>query len=113
MKEQIKKVQDYFKSKMLSGDFDIMNIDEYKLELIIDNEYKFFLWIGNLDIPKLTKPYSGELSFMDLSLSNEEAIKLNRVLLPTINKFRKETLLSQKTRELESLQKELSDITLD
>ena len=111
MKKQIKEVQDYFKSKMLSSDFVITAVDEFILELIIDNEYKFFIWIGNLDIPKSRKPAQYKLNFMDIGLTDDEAIKLNDILLPAINKFRKETLLEQKRKEFERLQNELSRLS--
>ena len=111
MKKQIKKVQDYFKSKMLSNDFEILNVEEYTLELVIDSEYKFIIWTGNTNIPESRKPYSGKLSFMDIGMTNEEAIKFNDLLLPAINKFRKETLLEQKRKELERLQNELSSVS--
>ena len=100
MKTQIKKVQDYFKSKMLSKDFEILNVGEYTLELLIDSEYKFTIWTGNLDIPESRRLYSGDLSFMDVNMTDKEAIKFNELLLPTINKFRKE----QKQKELERWQ---------
>lgn len=111
MKKQIKKVQDYFKSKILSNDFEILNVEEYTLELMIDSEYKFIIWIGNIEIPESRKPYSGKLSFMDVNLTDEEAIKFNELLLPVIKKFRKETLLEQKRKELERLQNELSSVS--
>ena len=111
MKKQIKQVQDYFKNKMLSNDFEILNVDEYTLELRIDSEYKFVIWTGNVDIPQSRKLYSGKLSFMDINMTNDEAIKFNELLLPAINKFRKETLLEQKRKELEQLQNELSSVS--
>jgi len=111
MKKQIKKVQDYFKNKMLSNDFEIINIEEYTMELLIDSEYKFIIWTGNVDIPKSRKPYSGKLSFMDIGMTDEEATKFDELILPAINKFRKETLLAVKMKELERLQNELSSVS--
>lgn len=111
MKTKIKEVQDYFKGKMLSGEFTIIGVEEYTIELLIDDEYKFIIWIGNVDIATSRKPYSGKLSFMDIGLTDDEAIKLNDLLLPAINKFRKETLLEQKWKEFERLQNELSSVS--
>jgi hypothetical protein len=45
---------------------------------------------------------------MDIEFTDEESTKFNELLLPAINKFRKETLLAQKKKELERLQNELS-----
>ena len=111
MKTKIKEVQDYFKNKMLSSEFTITSVEEYTIELLIDNEYKFIIWIGNVDIATSRKTYSGKLSFMDIGLTDDEAIKLNDILLPAINKFRKETLLEQKRKEFERLQNELGGVS--
>lgn len=111
MKTQIKKVQDYFKNKMLSSDFEIINVEEHLMELLIDSEYKFIIWTGNIDIPESRKPYNGKLSFMDIGMTDEEAAKFDELLLPAINKFRKENLLAQKMEELERLQNELSSMS--
>jgi hypothetical protein len=111
MKKQIKKVQDYFKNKMLSNEFEITKIEEYTLDLIIDSEYKFTIGTGNIDIPTSRRPYIGTLSFMDIELSDEESEILNGLLLPAINRFRKETLLAKKKKELEQLQNELANVS--
>jgi len=108
MKEQIKQVQDYFKNKMLSNDFEITEIEEYRIELLIDHEYNFTIWIGNVNIPESRKLYKGKLSFMDIEMSDEDAIKMNDILLPAINKFRKEILLSEKMKEIGQLKNELN-----
>jgi len=111
MKNQIKKVQDYFKNKLLSSQFEIIKVEQYTMELLIDSEYKFTIWISNVHIPENRKLYSGTLSFMDIGLTDEDAIKLNELLLPAINKFRKETLLVEKKAELERLQNELNTMS--
>lgn len=111
MKEQIKKVNDYFKSKMLSKDFDIIKVEEYIMEILIDNDYNFVIWIGNLHIPESRKCYSSALSFMDIHFEKEESLKLNELLQPEIIKFRKKELLAKKIKELEQLQKELSSVS--
>jgi len=111
MKKQIKKVNDYFKSKMLSKDFEIIKVDEYIMEILIDNEYKFVIWIGNLHIPESRKCYSSALSFMDVQFEEEESFKLNELLQPEIIKFRKEVLINRKKEELEQLQNELSSLS--
>lgn len=110
MKIKIQEVLDYFKKKLLSNDFTITFIEECTLELLIDNEYRFIIWTGNIDIPKSRKVYSfgGKLSFMDVNLTDDESIKLDSILSPTINKFRRETLLKRKMEELEKLQKEVN-----
>ena len=52
MKEKIKEIQDYFKDKILSEDFEVSEVSEHVTTLLVDGEYKFNIWTGNIDIPK-------------------------------------------------------------
>lgn len=108
MKNQIKKIQDYFKSKMLSQDFEIKEVREHTMKLLIDTEYEFTIWIGNADIPNTRQIHDGTLSFMNIQFTRDESKKLHEILLPAVNKFKKETLLNKKKQELEKLQKEIN-----
>lgn len=111
MRTKIKEVNDYFKGKILSKDFSIVKVEEYIMEILIDNEYKFVIWIGNINIPESRKCYSSALSFMDVDFKEEESFKLNELLQPEIIKFRKEVLINRKREELEQLQNELSGVS--
>jgi len=108
MKEQIERVQDYFKNKLLSNEFVIVKIDQYQIEILIDDHFNFTLWIGNFDIPGTVNQNTIlKQSFMDLKLTDENSEDLHAILYPTIIKHRKEVLLAEKTQELENLKKSL------
>lgn len=108
MKTKIQEVQDYFKAKILSNDFEIVSLSEYIVELLVDSEYYFYIWAGNLNYPESTKPYNGKQGFIDLPFTDEEAEVLHVILIPSMSKYRKETLLAKKIEEVELLRKELS-----
>ena len=107
MEAKIKEVQDYFKNKLLSGEFEVAKISECTIELLVDSEYLFVIWTGNMHLPKYRKNYSNDLSFMDLEFTNEESIELDRILSPIVSKYNKEVLIAQKERELEQLKNTL------
>jgi hypothetical protein len=107
MKEKIKEVQAYFKSKMLNGEFTIAKMGHYTAELLIDGEFKFVIWTGNVDIPTTRKIYESAISFMHLKLTDTDAKKLDRLLKPEIKKFMVEDLLSSKRAELKKLESEI------
>jgi len=109
MKTKIKEVQEYFKQKLLSKEFEIINIDEYILELKIDLEYTFFIWIGNPTILGSKKIHHSRLSFINIELTDEDSIRLNEIISPVVNEFRREKLLAQKIKELEELKKEFNN----
>lgn len=107
MQAKIKEVQDYFKSKILNGEFEVSKITEYKIHLVVDSKFEFVIWAGNTDIPEVRKNTKTELSFMNLELSNNEAIQLDKILKQTIFEFRKNVLIKQKEEELQQLKNTL------
>lgn len=110
MEKEIKKVEDYFKNKLLSGDFEVSETKEHTVKLIIDSKYVFTIWTGNFDIPSTRRCYDGGENYMNIPFNKTESIKLHGKLSPIVNKFRKEVLLAKKKEELKRLQKELSKI---
>ena len=44
---------------------------------------------------------------MHIDMSDNDAIKLHKILMPTLKKFKNGKLLAEKAKELESLKKEL------
>jgi len=108
MKTKIKEVHDYFKNKLLLGDFKIIKTEEHTMSVLIDNEYKFTIWIGNLHIPESRKLYDGMYNFMNIKFNVKESLKLNSIIKKPVKQFRETILYNQKLKELENLKKELS-----
>jgi hypothetical protein len=46
MKNKIKEVQDYLKGKILTGDFKTLSSADNVVDIIIDGEFKFSLWVN-------------------------------------------------------------------
>lgn len=107
MKEQIKAVQLYFKGKVLNGDFKIVKNEPYTSTISVDDEFQFVIWTGNWDLKETRKNYSGALSFIDLALTEDEAIRLHEIMKPEIEKYMKDVLIEYKRKELEALEKSL------
>lgn len=104
MKEKIIEIQQYFKNKLLAGEFTILKMKENTCKIEIDGEYQFIIWIGNfIKYPELTRLYEYEASFMQLDMTEEERIILNSILKPAVLRYRKDTLIAQKQAELEKL----------
>jgi hypothetical protein len=81
MEKQIREVQQYFKDKILAKDFEIKKIGTYSLEIIIDNQYLFTIWIGNLLlIPEGVKLFTERYNFMDVPFTDEESKKLSKLI---------------------------------
>ena len=108
MKKTIQKVQDYFKGKLMSKDFEIITQDKYNLTIKIDEEYIFVIWIANMfDWPNTVKVNENRYNFMTIPITDKESAKLCELLKDGIKKYRHETLISQKEEELKKLKEGL------
>ena len=107
MEAKIKEVQEYFKNKLLSSEFEVAKIQECTIDLLVDSNYLFVIWTGNLDIPTTTQNYSNTLSFMDLEFTKDESIQLSKLMRPIVLKYKKDVLIEEKKQELEKLLNEI------
>lgn len=108
MEAKIKEVKDYFKSKILKKEFEIKEMGQYTLSIIVDQKYKFTVWVGNQNYPDTCKLYDAAYSFMHLDFNQKERIKLHNLLKKDVEDYKKNTTLPQKMAEFEKLKKELN-----
>ena len=103
MEKKIKEIVEYFKEKLLKKDFQILDITEYNAYIVVDNIYKFSIWIANS--PTDCKLYKSEYNFIDIELVNHE-----RELLHSF--FAEEKIIKVreiKQAKVEQLLKELNE----
>jgi hypothetical protein len=106
MQKQIKEVQDYFKQKILSREFEITDIGLFTVDILVDGKYKFVLWIGNSDNAQFLKLYVNASSFIQFLFAENEKEQLYNLLKDEVNKYKKEVLIKQKEEELKQLRDE-------
>lgn len=111
MKKQIEEVQQYFKEKLLSGEFETKTIGDHQMEVTVDG-YCFSIWIGNFDLPHTRKPYESSMNtFMQLpEFSDAEGRKLHKIVAPMVKEYRATKGRQAKLKQLEELKKELGEI---
>lgn len=76
MKQQIDEVCNYFKSKLVSGDFDVKDSQQHTVEVEVDGEYRFHIWTANLDYGIATYASQQKKSFMHLAFSSSDKIAI-------------------------------------
>lgn len=109
MKEKIKEIQDYFIAKILANEFEVTKIGEHVLELIVDGEYKFAIWIANS--PDNRRPYHASYEyFIQLKFNQKQALKCHSILKKRIDDYRNITLRKEKEILFLKLKKELAII---
>ena len=104
IKDKIKEVQQYFIDKLLSNQFEIVNIGLHVIDLKIDN-YQFNIWMANT--VKERTHYYAAYNFMDLELNLDQCIVLGTILRKEYIKFLSETMYNAKLKELETIQQAL------
>ncbi len=107
METKIQEVQDYFKNKILEGDFKLIQIEQYECTLLIDSKYPFQVWLGNFDRPELR--YITKTSFMNIELNDAECIYLHGLIQFDIRHYRTSKLIDEKLQEVRELKAELLD----
>ena len=118
MKTKIKEVHDYFRNKLIKGEFESDKIDEHHINLMIDNKYLFVIWIANEAYGIKTErriyvyPVTGVMeymySFMNLTFRESDKKTLWSKLKPIIKKYNDTILLAEKKRTFERLKRELN-----
>jgi hypothetical protein len=109
MENKIIEVQEYFKIKLLDGDFKIDSVGEFTATVIVDEKFEFSLWVGNKDIEGSVRIYHGSnMNFIHLDFSVAESEKIKKILLEDIKKGE----LKSKQKQLEKLQKEIEQLKL-
>ena len=103
MKEQIKKIQNYFIEKIVKGEFESTGLDQHYLYITIDGEYNFKLWVCN---GSLFLETSGSDNFIALTFTEEQ----KEALWPSIQKEIEATKDERNKERIAELEKELETL---
>lgn len=109
MKAKIKEIQDYFIGKMLNNEMEVSDIEEHTLKVLIDGEYIFKIWISNTKDSRTPYNTHGD-NFMNLTVTQKQAHKLDAILSPIIKEYRENAGLRIKQKQFNQLKKELGII---
>ena len=105
IEQQLQDVDDYFKSKVLSGDYEVIETNQHEAVLSVDDKYDFKVWIGN-DMPDNIFIY-GITAFKMPKLSDSEKQKAWDILEPKLKAYNETTVKAEKLKQYNKLKKEL------
>jgi len=103
MESKIQEVQDYFKNKIINGQFELTKTDQFTATILIDEKYSFNIWISNGSFSIETYSSYPSTSFMDIKFSNEEKKLIWNLFKNVAEKIK----LEEKKQQFEQLKKEL------
>jgi len=104
-KNQIKKVQEYFKKKLLNGEYDVVSKREHVWVVTIDHDYKFPIFISTHNTASQFNTVNNE-SFMNLQLTGEEEDRLSSLMFEQYSVWDKEVLRKERLAKYEELKAE-------
>jgi hypothetical protein len=108
MKEKIIEVQNYFKNRIINGEYEFLKCDEFKAVISVDG-FIFNLWIANGLVGFKFWEITSDEYFMRLPEMNEnERIMAWISIEPLVIYHRYSVLRAEKLAKLESLKKELN-----
>ncbi|MDR1898001.1 MAG: hypothetical protein LBR10_14555 [Prevotellaceae bacterium] len=110
MKQKIQEVHDYFRGKLVRGDFKIVDITDHTVHVKIDDEYSFTIWSGS-GAKYIRTADTCSYSFMNITFTQEDKEAIWDNLHPRIIRHKQEVLINEKQEEVEKLQKELKQLT--
>ena len=81
--EKIKEIQDYFRKKIVDGDYEMMiKPDAYSCVILVDGKYEFAIWLSNgaTNVELYVDP-AGHRFVIDIYFSEKEkSIIYNRII---------------------------------
>ena len=110
VENQIEQLNQYFKNKILNGDYNFIKATKHIAEIIIDDRYTFIFWIANGF--NAFKEYSIDRKGIIYLIFDSEKDKENAYakVMIEVNKYRKTYLKAEKIKDIEKLQKEIKEI---
>ena len=104
MENKIKEVQDYFANKILHEQFEVTQIQEFFVSILIDKKYKFDIWVGREDSPNYCNLWDARPNFIQFQFDNAEHIRIHESMIRLIKNNEKMI----KAKQIADLEKQLA-----
>jgi hypothetical protein len=104
MKQQIQQIRNYFKSKILKGDYLITTHSDCSIGITIDKEFVFNLWIANGSQYFGLFNSDNHINTVSLDFTNDEKKEAYSKIEPTL----KELAIKRNLAQLEQIKKTIS-----
>jgi len=105
MKKKIQEVHDYFRNKIAAGKYEVKEVDEYTIRIIVDKIYTFNIWIANGRDYIIM--YDGKENYMEVQFEKIDQNAIWKRIQKIKSKHYEDVVKVQKLKQFESLKKEL------
>jgi hypothetical protein len=117
IEDKIKEVAEYFRQKVLTGDYMFVSCSEHTAEILVDEKYKFSLWIANE--PKMSFDFyepnfliEDPIELLTLK-TQKERLQGWKHIKPYIKDHKNKVLKREKQKQFNRLKKELEKLNND
>lgn len=107
MKNKIIEIQEYFRTKIVNGNFKTVKIDAHNVDIIVDGIYNFRIWIASGESYCEPSTHLSPCFIFLPKFSEPEKIKLFKKLKKVIADYNTNVVLVEKRAEYEKLKAEL------
>jgi hypothetical protein len=102
----INTVNGYFISRILNGDFNVIEVNRYRVTITVLS-YKFSFWIANGESFFRSDWGGDNHSFMDLNINEQERKMMYDVIMNRAKSYYTEMCLGEKLKKLKEIQEEI------
>ena len=112
IEEKLKEVGEYFKEKILEGDYTLLTADSATAHIVIDDLYNFNLWIANepKDDFRIYTAWPDDNILVVKFNSQKERLQGWRKIKPMLEKYNNDIAKEQKRKQIKQLQKDIDKI---
>lgn len=107
MEDKIQEVEQYFRDKLISGDYVVKSIDRFTWSVLVDDKYVFSLWVANGEYGCGINN-TIDKSYMSFELSDEDKREFWSNLNPLIIAHERDVNMEIKRKQFEALKIELN-----
>jgi hypothetical protein len=111
IQEKINEIGEYFRNKLLTGDYEFIDYNEYVSRIKIDNNYIFNVWVtgnpeNNFDFYTYIDTEKPVMSGMKFT-SNKDRLDAYKIMKLRMDKYRDTIIREEQEREFARLKKAL------
>lgn len=109
--KKIKEISDYFKQKIVDGDYEITDIGSCTATIVVDSKHEFELWVSNgeRNFSIYEDPFVAVSTSLKMKLDPEEKKLGWENIKPRLEKS-KPTIKQRKIAELKALEEEIKNL---
>jgi hypothetical protein len=110
MNKEIKKVENYFKAKIIAGDFKVTKVADHHIAIWVDKKYKFIIWTANesYGLDTYNCSFVETSSYMNFKFTKAQKLKAWKTIEALLGKHKeetKQTKIAELKEELKRLDK--------